>query len=71
MNATKSPLATPALIIAGALIVTAALGFVGCQSGPPHRSGSQTQYTCPMHPEVSRAAADACPKCGMKLEEKH
>ena len=25
-------------------------------------------FTCPMHPEVLRATAGACPKCGMALE---
>jgi hypothetical protein len=41
MNATKSPLSTPALIIAGALLVIAALGFVGCSSsGHDHSSHS-------------------------------
>jgi hypothetical protein len=39
MNATKSPLTTPALIIAGALLVAAALGFVGCSSGGHDHSG--------------------------------
>ena len=27
-----------------------------------------TQWTCPMHPEVIRDAADDCPICGMALE---
>jgi Cu+-exporting ATPase len=27
-----------------------------------------TQYTCPMHPEVSRDTQGSCPKCGMALE---
>lgn len=39
MNATKPPLTTPALIIAGALLVTAALGFVGCSSSGHDHSG--------------------------------
>jgi Cu+-exporting ATPase len=26
------------------------------------------QYTCPMHPEVLSAKAEACPQCGMALE---
>ena len=26
-----------------------------------------TQYTCPMHPEILRAAPGDCPKCGMPL----
>src|SRR5688572_19341705 len=27
----------------------------------------QTSYTCPMHPEVIKAAPGRCPKCGMDL----
>ncbi len=27
-----------------------------------------TVYTCPMHPEVRKADASACPKCGMALD---
>ncbi len=30
--------------------------------------GSALTYTCPMHPEVRQAKAEACPKCGMSLE---
>jgi hypothetical protein len=28
------------------------------------------KYTCPMHPEVMKAKAGKCPKCGMNLEKK-
>lgn len=28
----------------------------------------QTQYTCPMHPEIIQDHAGSCPKCGMALE---
>ncbi|MBI2836995.1 MAG: heavy metal translocating P-type ATPase [Acidobacteria bacterium] len=31
---------------------------------------SQAEYTCPMHPEVVRAAPGSCPLCGMALEPK-
>jgi protein SCO1/2 len=31
-------------------------------------SQDTSQYTCPMHPEVSSAAAGTCPKCGMTLK---
>lgn len=24
-------------------------------------------YVCPMHPEITRAVPEVCPKCGMKL----
>ncbi|HEX2679268.1 MAG TPA: heavy metal translocating P-type ATPase, partial [Polyangiales bacterium] len=33
---------------------------------PPTAAG--TTYTCPMHPEIVRAAPGACPICGMALE---
>lgn len=29
---------------------------------------AQTQYTCPMHPEIIQDHAGSCPKCGMALE---
>jgi len=29
---------------------------------------ADTQYTCPMHPEIIRDEPGACPKCGMALE---
>lgn len=28
------------------------------------------RYTCPMHPDVMKKKAGACPKCGMNLEKK-
>lgn len=34
------------------------------------QSQSQTQYTCPMHPEVVSDKPGKCPKCGMELVEK-
>ena len=33
-------------------------------AAPPR---GQTQYTCPMHPEILRDAPDSCPICGMAL----
>ena len=29
------------------------------------------QYTCSMHPEILQDDPGDCPKCGMKLVEKH
>lgn len=66
MNKTKS------LLIATALIGIGALTFFGCKSGHQQSSGGQMhQYSCSMHPEVTQSQAGACPKCGMKLVEKH
>lgn len=64
MNKIKS------VIIVSAFLAAGSFAFIGCKSGHPHSGGSQTQYTCSMHPDVLRAAAGACLKCGMKLEEK-
>lgn len=33
------------------------------------RFADNTQYTCPMHPEVLSDQMGDCPKCGMKLVE--
>jgi membrane fusion protein, copper/silver efflux system len=35
------------------------------------RSGHAHQYTCKHHPEVVQDTPGNCPKCGMKLVEKH
>ncbi|HEU5401430.1 MAG TPA: heavy metal-binding domain-containing protein, partial [Terriglobales bacterium] len=42
------------------------------QSAPEHAKPSsaaaETDYTCPMHPEVRQKGPGSCPKCGMALE---
>ena len=42
-------------------------------SGDPAAQKSQkvVQYTCSMHPEIVQDKPGECPKCGMKLMEKH
>ena len=35
---------------------------------PASRMPAQTEYTCPMHPEIVRSAPGTCPICGMALE---
>jgi NADH:ubiquinone oxidoreductase subunit 6 (subunit J)/rubrerythrin len=34
---------------------------------PKGKTGASTDWTCPMHPEVSQPNAGNCPKCGMAL----
>ena len=56
------------------LLFALALGFAsfsvtGCKS-EKENSSAQSQYTCPMHPEVVQDKPGNCPKCGMKLVEK-
>ena len=36
-------------------------------SEPELPPGAVVAYVCPMHPEITSAQADRCPKCGMKL----
>ena len=51
MTAIKFPPIAPALIIAGALLVTAALGFVGCSSsGHDHSSHSRGTVAAKPYP---------------------
>lgn len=33
-----------------------------------NKAGTNTTYTCPMHPEVRQTGPGPCPKCGMELE---
>src|SRR3954471_24283641 len=35
---------------------------------PPTPAQPGALYTCPMHPEIRRAAPGSCPICGMALE---
>jgi Cu+-exporting ATPase len=37
-------------------------------STAPTKGEQQTEYVCPMHPEVSQLGPGSCPKCGMLLE---
>ena len=63
MNATKSPLTLSALVVSSALLVTAALGFVGCSSsGPDHSrhslgSAAATVESVRLDPELREALA--------------
>ena len=56
------------------LLAVLLVGFIvcGCKKSEPETKGNHaTQYTCTMHPEVVQDAPGNCPKCGMKLVEKH
>jgi len=32
------------------------------------KKSGESEYTCPMHPEVVRKEAGTCPQCGMELQ---
>jgi Cu+-exporting ATPase len=38
------------------------------RSRPPAKAEPQTEYTCPMHPEIRQPGPGSCAKCGMALE---
>ena len=42
----------------------------GTGAPEPRSNQAEAEYTCPMHPEVSRPGPGSCPKCGMALEPK-
>lgn len=61
---------TIALVLAAAAILfLAGFSIVGCSPKSDHAH----QYTCPMkeHADVISDKPGKCPKCGMKLVEKH
>jgi Cu+-exporting ATPase len=37
-------------------------------AAPAGKSASETEYTCPMHPQIRQKGPGACPICGMALE---
>jgi Cu+-exporting ATPase len=37
-------------------------------AAPPSKTEQQTEYVCPMHPEIRQMEPGSCPKCGMALE---
>jgi outer membrane biogenesis lipoprotein LolB len=66
-----------------ALAGIAGLALAGCSGSsqsdtstqpnnePAQKSQQAVRYTCSMHPEVLQDKPGDCPKCGMKLVEKH
>ena len=52
-------------LVLGATFLT----VTGCNK--EDHSGHAHQYTCKHHPEVVQDTPGNCPKCGMKLVEKH
>ena len=56
--------------IATVAICAGLAALAGCKKSEP-AGGAAKQYTCPMHAEVVQDKPGDCPKCGMKLVEKH
>ena len=57
-----------------AVLAAALLAVTGCNKSDHEHSGDHAhQYTCPMkeHADVVSDQPGKCPKCGMKLVEKH
>ena len=60
------------VVILAALLFGGVGSFVGCKNSDTHSSGSHGhKYTCTHHPEIVQDSPGSCPKCGMKLTEKH
>ena len=58
--------------LAAMTLSLATFSVTGCKKSAPSESDARAhQYTCSMHPEVVKDAPGDCPKCGMKLVEKH
>ncbi len=51
-------------------IFAGVIALAGCKKSELG-GGAGKQYTCPMHAEVVQDKPGDCPKCGMKLIEKH
>ena len=76
---TKKPTNIMQSILNNIMLAAFAAGLASLASAAPLGKGTleatnqptAQQYTCPMHPEVVKAAPGNCPKCGMKLVAKH
>src|SRR6185295_9178792 len=68
-TAAETPMAKAAAMAASAATVAVEPIAAAPPSAPaPALSASAAEWTCPMHPEVVRAAPGSCPICGMALE---
>lgn len=69
------------MLMASLVLAMSVSAFFACKNDAPktaepaahdHASGDHAHtYVCPMHPEVVKDQPGDCPKCNMKLEERH
>ena len=67
----KNKIFFPAVIIAGLYLASFSVNQIYGQTPQSKVLKLDTfKYTCPMHPEVTKANPGKCPKCGMTLVAK-
>jgi len=55
------------VLLAPLLLGGLVLALLFWPAGPPEGTGTASQYTCSMHPQIRQARPGRCPLCGMDL----